>query len=140
MFPIVIATHGNLGKELIETSKLIMGEQEKLFSHCLHQGDDYTLWRQELQAILKKLNKDKGVLVLTDLFGGSPSNSVARFLEDPSIECVTGVNLPILLEALNTREQTNNLEEVKQQCIDSGKNSIFDLFLFLDQRITESKK
>lgn len=139
MFPILITTHGNLGKELIETSKLIMGEQKELYFCSLHQGDDYAAWREELEKVLIKIDTGKGVLVLVDLFGGSPSNSIALLLKKRNVNCITGANLPILIEALSNRDRVSTIEELVDCCVHIGKDSIFDLSSFLTEKFLNQK-
>ncbi|WP_213951045.1 PTS sugar transporter subunit IIA [Tepidanaerobacter syntrophicus] len=144
MIGILIATHGNLGKELIKSSELIMGKQSKLTSVGLFHGDSIEEFKATVENEIRNLEQGEGVLVFVDLYGGSPCNATAmimrNFLENARFECITGVNLPMLLEALTARITSVNLNYIKEQCINAGLSSIKDLYkqLYPENNITEN--
>lgn len=133
MVALLLVTHGDLAKALLNSAALIMGEAPLIESHGLYHGDDVDELKEKVKETILRLDTQSegdGVLVLTDLFGGSPSNATARsFYElgaDAKVECVTGVNLPMLLEAA-TSAAYMSLEEIKDACLTSGTQSILSL-------------
>lgn len=132
MVGLLIVTHGNFGKELILSSQLIIGENKNLTGLGLHHGESTEdLKLQVMESIVELNQKTKGgVLVLVDMFGGSPSNVVAeaiyRLKETISVQCVTGVNLPMLLEVVSQRDY-HTLEQLKEICLTAGTASISSL-------------
>ncbi len=106
MIGIVIVTHGRLGEALLEASEFILGgrpEATVAVSIDLNQNVDRL--REKVAGAVKKVNRGGGVLVLTDMFGGTPSNISYSFLEEGRLDVLTGVNLPILVQALTQRER-----------------------------------
>lgn len=98
MFGTLITTHGNLGNELIKSAELIKGPLENIMHICIDQTKDVEDLKKEINIAIKKLDKGKGVLILTDLFGGTPSNISLSFMKEDKVEVLTGVNLPMLLK------------------------------------------
>ena len=129
MLGILIVTHGNLGLELLKSAELIIGKQTNTYSLGIFHGDSIEEFNKEVVKYIKILDKGKGVLVFTDLYGGSPSNVIAlthREIQSTKFECVTGVNLPMILEALTIRDSTE-LGLLKKHCIEIGHQGIKDL-------------
>jgi len=93
---IVIVTHGNLGKALLDTCCMITGENERITSISVQAGDDVEQTRDRIAGAIDKVKGDKGVILVVDMFGGTPSNISLSFLGADDIEVVTGVNLPML--------------------------------------------
>lgn len=104
MFGTLITTHGNLGNELIKSAELIKGRLENTIHISVDQTKDVEGLKKEISLAIKKLDKGKGVLILTDLFGGTPSNISLSFMKEDKVEVLTGVNLPMLLKLSETRE------------------------------------
>ncbi|RKL63642.1 PTS mannose transporter subunit IIAB [Thermoanaerobacteraceae bacterium SP2] len=123
MIGILIVTHGEFGKELLRSAELIVGKQEKVLCLGLNHGDDIYQLKENVKHSIKELDTGKGVLVLTDLFGGSPSNVAAANLKDLKFKSLTGVNLPMLIEALISR-QDHDLSEIVKLCYDAGVQGI----------------
>lgn len=129
MIGILIVAHGALGKELLNSAELIVGKQQNVMSLGLFHGDNIEYLRENSLKAIKELDEGDGVLVFVDLYGGSPSNAMAlnlKVLMNSKVECITGVNLPMLLEALTNRS-IMPLEELKKHCIEIGHASIKDL-------------
>jgi PTS system mannose-specific IIA component len=104
MVGIVIVTHGKLGEALIEAAEFILGSRPKAaVSVSIDLNQNVDRLREKVAAGIKKVSGDQGVLILTDMFGGTPSNISYSFLEEGHIEVLSGVNLPILVHALDTR-------------------------------------
>ncbi len=123
MIGILIVTHGNFGLELLKSAELIVGKQENVEALSLNHGDDVEELYNNVKKSIKKLDKGEGVLVFTDLFGGSPSNVTAANMKDSKFESVSGVNLPMLIEALDSRTSCN-LEELAGKVIQIGVDGI----------------
>ncbi|MDO4313822.1 MAG: PTS sugar transporter subunit IIA [Eubacteriales bacterium] len=133
MVSLLLVTHGDLAKALLDSAALIMGEPPLIESYGLYHGDDIDELKEKVKNAIIRLNEQSegdGVLVLTDLFGGSPSNATARSFyelgDDAKTECITGVNLPMLLEAASNTSYMS-LEELKKACLISGPQSIMSL-------------
>ncbi|MBN1364491.1 MAG: PTS fructose transporter subunit IIA [Syntrophaceae bacterium] len=104
MFGTLIVTHGNLGDELIKSAELIKGPLEDIMQISIDQIKDNDELKKEISNAIKKLNKGKGVLILTDLFGGTPSNISLSFMKEGKVEVLTGVNLPMMLKLSEAKE------------------------------------
>ena len=124
MIGIVIVTHSRLGEALIEAAEFILGSRpEKTAAVSIDLQEPADALRDRIAEAVKSVRHPQGVLVLTDMFGGTPSNLAYSFLEEGRIEVISGVNLPILIKAVNSREE---MELVKlAECIEAyGKRSI----------------
>lgn len=124
MIGIVIVTHSRLGEALIEAAEFILGSRpEKTTAVSIDLQEPADALRDRIAEAVKSVRHPQGVLVLTDMFGGTPSNLAYSFLEEGRIEVISGVNLPILIKAVNSREE---MELVKlAECIEAyGKRSI----------------
>lgn len=133
MVGLLLVTHGDLAKSLLSSAELIMGETLLIESYGLYHGDDIDALKEKVKSAIDRLNEQSegdGVLVMTDLFGGSPSNATARCLYELSdqvkAECITGVNLPMLLEAAAS-SRFMDLDELKKTCLAIGPQSILSL-------------
>jgi PTS system mannose-specific IIA component len=123
MIGVLITTHGNLGNELIHAAESIKGKLKGVMHVCVEQTRGVEELKREISAALKKLDKGQGVLILTDLFGGTPSNISLSFMKEGKVEVVTGVNLPMLLKLSDVKEGTS-LNEFARFIKDYGKNNI----------------
>lgn len=126
MVGILIVTHGAFGGELIKSVELIIGEQKKVLSLSLKHGDEIKDLANAASQAIETLDDGTGVLVFVDLFGGSPSNTVGALLRRKNLECITGVNMAMLIEATDNR-QSMSLTELKEACLQAGQAAIFDL-------------
>ena len=124
MIGIVIVTHRRLGDALIEAAEFIMDERpEALISVSIDLNESADVLRRKIADGIKNVKSEDGVLILTDMFGGTPSNLSYSFLEEGHIEVISGVNLPILIQAANTRGKMN-LAELAVKLEEFGKKSI----------------
>ncbi|MFO7885755.1 MAG: PTS fructose transporter subunit IIA [Desulfobacteraceae bacterium] len=124
MTGILIVTHANLGNALIEAAEFILDTKlENVSFISINIREDVDSLHKKIKKGLKKLQSDKGVIILTDMFGGTPSNLSYSFLKEGSVEVVSGVNLPILLKAVNIREK-KELSEAAVILVENGKKSI----------------
>ena len=125
MIGIVIVTHGQLGDALIEASEFIIGNRpQAIESVSIDISQKAERLRAKIAGGIKKVEGQKGVLVLTDMFGGTPSNLSYSFLEEGHIEVLSGVNLPILIQAVNLRGKDMKLNELAANLEVFGKKSI----------------
>jgi PTS system mannose-specific IIA component len=109
MIGIVIVTHSQLGDALIEAAEFIIGKKsEALVSVSIDLNESADVLRAKIAKGIKKVKSKDGVLILTDMFGGTPSNLSYSFLEEGHIEVISGVNLPILIQAVNTRKKNGS--------------------------------
>jgi PTS system mannose-specific IIA component len=111
MIGVLIATHGNLGSELIKAAEMIHGAMKLVTHVSVSQDKGVEEIKKEISVGIKKLDQGQGVLILTDLFGGTPSNLSLSFLKPGKVEVVTGVNLPMLLKMTEIQDSSKTLEE-----------------------------
>jgi PTS system mannose-specific IIA component len=104
MIGVLITTHGNLGNELIRAAEMIKGPLRDVLHVSVDQTKGVEDLKKEISSAIKKLDKGKGVLILTDLFGGTPSNISLSFMKEGKVEVVTGVNLPMMLKLSDIKE------------------------------------
>lgn len=105
MIGIVIVTHGELGTELLRTAQEIVGKFPSVEAVSVQASEQIDKARKRIEASLQRVSDGSGVLILTDLFGGTPSNLVLSYLEAGRLEVVTGVNLPMLMKLPSLREE-----------------------------------
>ncbi len=107
MIPLLIVAHGNLGDSLIQCASHVLGQRpEQLESLDLSASDDPGEMLEQARAQIARLDQGKGVLILTDVYGATPCNTVCKLIQHEQVEAVAGVNLPMLLKALNYRNET----------------------------------
>jgi PTS system mannose-specific IIA component len=124
MIGIVIVTHSQLAAALIEAAEFVIGHRpEAVVPVSINLKENVDKLRGLIADAIKKVRQDKGVLVLTDMFGGTPSNLSYSFLEEGKIEVISGVNLPILIKAINAR-QDKGLADLATTLESYGKRSI----------------
>jgi PTS system mannose-specific IIA component len=120
---ILVITHASLGKELIGAAEFIMGSQERVEAMAVEVGHDPKVLQQKLKRSIDRLSNGDGVLILTDMFGGTPNNISLSYLEEGKVEVVTGVNLPMLIKALTDRGK-NGLAELASKVSQAGREAI----------------
>lgn len=124
MIGIVIVTHKQLGDALIDAADFILGGRpEAVVSVSIDINENAEKLRGKIVKGMKAVNQNNGILILTDMFGGTPSNLSYSFLEEGRVEVLSGVNLPILIKAVNTRDKTG-ISELAAILEESGKKSI----------------
>ncbi|MGB8718187.1 MAG: PTS sugar transporter subunit IIA [Desulfobacterales bacterium] len=106
MIGILIVTHSQLGQALIEAAEFIIGKKpDNTTAVSININENVDKLRKKIAAGIKAVDQHDGVLILTDMFGGTPSNLSYSFLEEGKIEVISGVNLPIVIKADNSREK-----------------------------------
>jgi mannose PTS system EIIA component len=121
---VVVVTHGQLAAELVNAAEAIVGDLSNITSVSIGWHDDVDVAREEIGAAVSRVATDLGALVLTDMFGGTPSNLAVTFLAPQRVEVVTGVNLPMLLKLANLREATD-LREIARTVGEHGRGAVW---------------
>ncbi len=119
----VIVTHGHLASEFIAAAEMIVGPLPHVTHASIDWHDDMDVARAELERAISRVSRGHGVLLLTDMFGGSPTDIASMFLGDPAIEVVTGVNLPMILK-LADQSPENTLADISRSVREAGHNGI----------------
>lgn len=125
MIGAVIVTHGKLARELAEATVRIVGPSDALQAVTLGWDDEVSDARQQIETAIAAVDRGAGVLVFTDMFGGTPTNVSLSFLEADRVEIVTGVNLPMLVKLTSLQQQEVSLLEAARQVRDRGQKSIY---------------
>jgi PTS system mannose-specific IIA component len=123
MIGLVIVTHGRLAEEFLSVMEHIVGPQKQVAAVCMMPEDDMDAKRQEIVRKVKEVNSGKGVLILTDMFGGTPSNLAIAETQDGQIEALAGINLPMLIKLASAR-QTETLAQAAQSGQEAGRKYI----------------
>ena len=123
MIGLLIISHCDLGKEFLNAAELIVGRLEASGYVSITQTTESSDMLKEISQKITALNSGKGVLVLTDMFGGTPSNLSLSFLKEEKVEVLTGVNLPMVI-AVATDRNDLTLSELGQKAEQAGKRSI----------------
>ncbi|RLB42627.1 MAG: PTS sugar transporter [Deltaproteobacteria bacterium] len=123
MVGLLIISHCDIGRELLNAAKLILGRLDNADSVCISSTANSEELLETISSKLKVLDKGKGVLILTDMFGGTPSNLSLSFLQDDRVEVLTGVNLPMIIAVAHERDQLS-LGELGRKAQEAGRRSI----------------
>ena len=125
MVGIVIVTHSELGDALIDAAEFILGNRpDTMVSVSINLKENVDKLRKKISEAIKEVDRNKGILILTDMFGGTPSNLSYSFLEEGKVEVISGVNLPILVKAANFQEKEMDLCDIAEQLETFGKKRI----------------
>jgi len=135
MIGVLITTHGNLGGELIKAVELIKGSPKGVLHLSMDQTKGAEELKKEIAAAIKKLDQGQGVLILTDLFGGTPSNISLSFLKQGKVEVLTGVNLPMLLKLSEMREDIS-LKDFAVSIKEYGMKNIYLASEILNRKVS----
>ena len=119
----IIVSHGKLAEELLNALTIILGEVANMEAISIGWYDDVEDSKRKINQSLKRVNQKNGVLIFTDMFGGTPSNLSFSFLRDDTIEIITGVNLPMLIKFVSL-QRNNKLKEVAKKVVEQGKKNI----------------
>ena len=107
MIGLVLVTHGRLASEFVRAMEHVVGPQERIESVCIGPDDDMEERRNEIAAAIAAVEAGQGVIILTDLFGGTPSNLAISLMRSEEIEVIAGVNLPMLIRLEGARKTMN---------------------------------
>ena len=120
----VIVTHGQLASELLAAAEMIVGPVKHITSVSIGWHDDVNMAREEIERAIQRVEEGRGVLILTDMFGGTPTNIASMFLAEDEVEVVTGVNLPMVIKLASQQEQ-ESLSEAARRVRNQGQEGIY---------------
>jgi PTS system mannose-specific IIA component len=123
MVGVVLVTHPNLGDEFIRSAELICGKLPNLVTVSIDTRKGVEELRRGIAEAIKRVDVGEGVLILTDMFGGTPSNMSLAFLSEGRVEVLTGLNLPMLIKISNCR-QGRTLKELAKMVKEAGQKNI----------------
>ena len=124
MIGVVVVTHGQLATELVNSTEMIVGDLPRFTAVSIGWHEDTQEARAEIEQAIARVDQGKGVLILTDMFGGTPSNLAMTFLGENKVEVITGVNLPMLIKLAGLIEKSDLLG-VAREMREQGKNAIW---------------
>jgi PTS system mannose-specific IIA component len=133
MVGVVIVAHANLADEFIKTVESITGELKAVIGISINPYDDVDKAREWISNAIREVDDGDGILIITDMFGGTPSNLSFSFLEDGEIEVLTGLNLPMLVKLAESRE-IKGVKELANSLKISGQESIHIVSEILKKR------
>jgi PTS system mannose-specific IIA component len=119
MIGMVLVTHGQLADEFVAATEHVVGPQDDIRAICIGPDDDMEFRRSEIMEAVKAVNSGEGVILLTDMFGGTPSNLAISLLEKGNIEVIAGINLPMLIKLASVRANSS-LEDTVAAAKDAG--------------------
>ena len=129
----VIVSHGKLGEELLNALTIILGEAPNIEAISIGWYDDVEESKKKINQSLKRVDQKNGVVIFTDMFGGTPSNLSFSFLKANQVEIVTGVNLPMLIKFVSL-QRNNSRREVAKKVAEQGKKNIHLASALLDSK------
>jgi PTS system mannose-specific IIA component len=119
----IIVSHGKLAEEILNALTIILGETINIEAISIGWYDDVEESKKKINESLKRVNQKNGVVIFTDMFGGTPSNLSFSFLKDNQVEIITGVNLPMLIKFASL-QRSNNLRDVAKKVVEQGQKNI----------------
>ncbi len=131
MIGLIVVTHGNLAKEFVSALEHVVGPQQQVQAISIFTNDDMEERRDAIVEATKSVGGRDGVIILTDMFGGTPSNLSISVMKAGSVEVIAGVNLPMLVKLARIREEAP-LEDAVKQAQDAGRKYIHVASLVLN--------
>ncbi len=119
----LVVTHGQLGQELVAVAQTIVGEISHIVAVSIGWNDDVEESKKRIEEAVQKVNQGKGVIILTDMFGGTPSNLTLPLLQRNELEIITGVNLPMVIKLAN-QSGNDSLLELVTKVTEEGQKHI----------------
>lgn len=123
MIGLVLVTHGNLAKEFLSAMQHVVGQQPQVDTVCIGPEDDMEMRRNEIMEKVNQTNSGEGVILLTDMFGGTPSNLALSIMDRANVEILAGINLPMLIKIATLRKD-NNMRATVDGAQEAGKKYI----------------
>lgn len=120
----VIVSHGQVATELLAAAETVVGDLNHIVAVSIGWHDDVEIAQGEIERAIAQVNEGSGVLILTDMFGGTPTNISAMFIKDGEVELATGVNLPMVIK-LASQNKEMTLSEIAMAVEEQGKQSIY---------------
>jgi PTS system mannose-specific IIA component len=125
-------THGKLAEEFVHAMQHVVGRQDAVATVCIGPNDDMERRRKEIADAVKKVDSGQGVVILTDLFGGTPSNLAISLMKAGHVEVIAGINLPMLIRLAKARNSMS-VRDAAKAARDAGRNYITIASEFLGQ-------
>ena len=138
MIGLILVTHGQLAREFVSAMEHVVGPQAAIEPVCIGPQDDAQACREEISAKIAEVDQGQGVIILTDLFGGTPSNLAISLLVEGKVEVIAGINLPMLIRLARARTEMNVADAVRA-ARDAGRNYITIASEFLARPSEELK-
>jgi PTS system mannose-specific IIA component len=129
----VIVSHGQLGEEMIRTAEMIVGKIPNITSVSIDVTTDVESSREQIRQAIQLVNNGSGVIILTDMFGGTPSNISLSFLDESNVEVITGVNLAMLIQ-LSMSDKEEPFQDLVRSLKQRGQENIHIASEFLKER------
>ena len=123
MIGLVLVTHGRLAEEFISAMQHVVGPQDQVKAVCIGPEDDMEMRRSEILSKVGEVDKGSGAIVLTDMFGGTPSNLAISIMDKAKVEIIAGINLPMQIKLASLRKD-KSLKEAVEGAQDAGKKYI----------------
>ena len=123
MIGVVVVSHGRLADEFVAATEHVVGPMDALLAVCIGPDDDMEKRRADIREAIADADRGEGVLVLTDMFGGTPSNLAISLLDPGKVEVIAGVNLPMLIKLVEARSRAD-LDSLARMGEDAGKRYI----------------
>ena len=139
MIGVVLVSHANIAKEMFSVIQHIVGPQENIIAISIFPEDDMEKKRLEILEAVKKVDTGKGVIVLTDMFGGTPSNLAISVMENEKIEVVAGMNLPMMIKMMSLRDK-KKIKDLIKISQESGRKYINVASAFFEEKKDWNKK
>jgi len=135
MVKILIAAHGELASELLNTAELIAGKQSNLYAVKRSANDSLAQMQEKISALIKSIADEDGVLILADMFGGTPCNASAPLCRSFNIEVLAGANLPMVLSAVFSAKIARNVSELADKVAADAQKSVINVKKLLLSRM-----
>ena len=119
----IIVSHGKLGEELLNALTIILGEAPNIEAISIGWYDDVEESKKKINQSLKRVDQKSGVVIFTDMFGGTPSNLSFTFQKDEQVEIITGINLPMLIKFVSL-QRNNNIKDLARKVVEQGRKNI----------------
>jgi len=123
MIGLVLVTHGRLAEEFVLATEHVVGRQEAIRAICIGPDDDMEQRRRDIVQAVEEVNGGQGVIVLTDMFGGTPSNLAISIMDKADVEVIAGMNLPMLIKLASVR-QKGSLADAVEKAQEAGRKYI----------------
>ena len=112
MIGLILVTHGHLAEHFVDAMEHVVGPQQAIATICIGPSDDMERRRKDIADAIKQVDEGQGVIILTDLFGGTPSNLAISLLDRGHVEVIAGINLPMLIRLAGARKSMDVVEAV----------------------------
>lgn len=136
MIGLILVTHGDLAEHFVEAMEHVVGKQDAIATVCIGPHDDMEARRAEIASAIEAVDSGKGAIILTDLFGGTPSNLAISLLDAGRVEVIAGINLPMLIRLAGARKSMDVTQAVGA-ARDAGRNYITVASEFLGQEAAQ---